>query len=153
MSPGSVLIPAKREFDVLSGGSGSIYGGEISLEFLLTEWLKGFTNYSYQERDFRDHKLLGAGANHKGNVGLNFTLPKGFQADVYINAMSRTKQSPGSVAPYSMVNLRLGYQFEIMGTKGNLGLGVFNLFNDKHREAPKDAIMERRITGGLQLKF
>ena len=153
LSPGAVFMPSAGEIRVLSGGGGSIYGGEISLEFLITEWLKGFTNYSYQERDIRDHDLLGVGANHKGNVGLNFTLPKGFEADVFVNSVSRSKQSPGSVAPYSMVNLRLGYQFEIMGTKGNLGVGVLNLFNDKHREAPKAALIERRITGGLQLKF
>ncbi len=154
MSPGSVLVTTPvPHIAVLSGGSGSIYGGEISLEFLINEWVKGFANYSYQQRDFRDEKLLGVGANHKENVGLNFTLPKGFEADVFVNAVSRSKQSPGSVAPYSTVNLRLGYQFEIMGTKGNLGLGVSNLFNDKHREAPKAAVIEHRITGGLQLKF
>lgn len=153
MSPGSVLNPAKREFEVLRGGGGSIYGGEIGLQYLLTDWLKGFTNYSYQERDFHNHDLMGVGANHKGNVGLNFTLAKGLEADVFVNALSRSKQSPGSVAPYSMLHLRLGYQFELMGAKGNVGLAVFNLPNDKHRETPKAGLIERRITGGLQLKF
>jgi iron complex outermembrane recepter protein len=154
MSPGSVLVTNPLpHIAVLSGGGGSVYGGEVALKYLFNEGLTGFANYSYQQRDFRDHSLLGAGANHKGNVGLNFTLPKGFEADLFVNSVSRTKQSPGSVAPYATVNLRLGYQFDIMGTKGNLGVGVFNLFNDKHREAPLAAVIERRITGGLQLKF
>ncbi len=151
MSPGS--WQKGLEMRVLSGGSASIYGGEIGLEFLVNEWLRGFANYSYQQRNFSDQKLSGVGADHKANVGLNFTLPKGFEADLFVNSVSRSKQSPGSVAPYSMVNARLGYQFELMGAKGNLGVGVYNLFNDKHREAPLAAIIERRITGGLQFKF
>lgn len=43
---------------VLTGGGGSIYGGEIGFEASFSDWLKGFINYSYQERKL-DRDLLG----------------------------------------------------------------------------------------------
>jgi hypothetical protein len=51
------------------------------------------------------------------------------------------------------VNLRLGYQFKLLGAKGKLQFSVFNLFNDRHREIRGGDIIERRITGGLQFNF
>jgi outer membrane receptor protein involved in Fe transport len=93
------------------------------------------------------------GPHHKGNVGLNFTLPKGFEGDVYVSTVGQSTGSPGKVDSYSLVNLRLGYQFKLLGAKGELDVRVFNLFNDRHREIPGGDIIERRITGGLQFNF
>ncbi len=153
LSLGPLSLPANPlELVLLTGGGGSFYGGEVAFEFLLSEWLKGFVNYSYQERDVA-LKLLGMGPHHKGNVGLNFTLPKGFEGDVYVSTVGQSTGSPGKVDSYSLVNLRLGYQFKLLGAKGELDVRVFNLFNDRHREIPGGDIIERRITGGLQFNF
>lgn len=153
LAVGPLSLPANPlELVVLTGGGGSIYGGEVAFDFLFSEWLKGFANYSYQERDL-DFQLLGIGPSHKGNVGLNFTLPKGFEADVFLNGVGESTGIPGKVDPYTLVNLRLGYQFELLGGKGKLNFAVFNLFNDRHREVRGGDIIERRITGGLQLSF
>ena len=141
------------ELSLSTGGGGSIFGGEISLEFLLTDWLKGFMNYSYQERDINDKRLLGIGARHKGNVGLSFTLPKSLQGDVYVNTVGRSTGTSGTVDPYTLVNLHLGYPFDLWGTKGRLNFAVFNLFNDRHREVPGGDLIERRISGGIQFRF
>ena len=153
LSLGPLSLPADPlELVLLTGGGGSIYGGEVAFEFLFSEWLKGFMNYSYQERDV-DLKLLGMGPHHKGNVGLNFTLPKGFAADVFVSTVGQSTGSPGKVDSYSLVNLRLGYQFKLLGAKGKLDVKVFNLFNDRHREIPGGDIIERRITGAVHFKF
>lgn len=153
LSLGPLSLPANPlELVLLTGGGGSFYGGEVAFEFLFSEWLKGFVNYSYQERDVA-LKLLGMGPHHKGNVGLNFTLPKGFEGDVYVSTVGQSTGSPGKVDSYSLVNLRLGYQFKLLGAKGELDVRVFNLFNDRHREIPGGDIIERRITGGLQFNF
>jgi iron complex outermembrane receptor protein len=137
---------------LFTAGGGSIYGGEIAVEVLFTDWLKGFTNYSFQQRNV-DWDLLGIGSRHKGNVGLSFTLPKDFEVDLYLNWAGKGSGFPGGVDPYSMVNLRLGYRFELLGTKGSVFFGASNLFNDRHREVPGGDIIERRIAGGLQFKF
>ena len=90
---------------------------------------------------------------HKGNVGLNFLLPRGFEADVAVNSVGESSGSPGKVGPYTSVNLRLGYQFNFWSTKGRIMFGASNLFNDRHREIPGGDILNRRIIGGLQFKF
>jgi len=139
--------------DVLTDGGGSIFGGEVSFEFLLTEWLKGFMNYSYQERHL-DSQLLGVGSPHKGNVGLNFTLPKSFEADIFVNGVGRsTGERAGKADSYTLVNLHLGYPFQLLGTKAKLDFQVFNLFNDRHREVVGGDIIERRISGGVRFNF
>lgn len=154
LSLGPLSLPANPlEPRLFTGGGGSVFGGEIGFEFLISEWLKGFMNYSYQERDFDDRRLLGIAPHHKGNAGLNFTLPKGFEADIFLNTVGQSTGLPSKVDPYTLVNLRLGYQFELWGTKGRLGFSVFNLLNDRHREVRGGDTIERRITGALQLKF
>lgn len=140
------------ELSLLTGGGGSIFGGEIGFEFFISEWLKGLMNYSYQERNLpRD--VLGLGPHHKGNVGLNFTLPEGFEADLVLNVVGSSDGVPGKVDPYALLNVRLGYQFRLLGTRGKLNFAVFNVFNDRHREIPGGDIIERRISGNLQFKF
>lgn len=145
--------PCPSELALSTGGGGSILGGEFALEFLITDWLKGFANYSYQNRDIDDQRLLGMGARHKGNVGLHFDLPKGFQADFFVNAVGESTGFPGTVGPYTLVNLHLGYEFELPAVKGRLGFVGFNLFDDRHREVPGGDIIDRRLGGFLQLNF
>ncbi len=138
---------------ISTGGAGSIFGGEIAFEYLLADWLKGFMNYSYQEREFNDRRLLGIAPRHKGNVGFNFTFLKDFEADLFVNAVGRTDGPPGHVDPYALVNLHLGYNFELLGNKGKLNFGVFDLFNERHREIRGGDIIERRIAGGVRFSF
>jgi outer membrane receptor protein involved in Fe transport len=140
------------EFTILTQGDGYVFGGEIGVEFLFSDWLKGFANYSYQQRH-ADPNILGLGPRHKGNIGLSFNLPKRFEADVFMNAVGRSTGAPAPVDPYTTLNLRLGYPFEILGTKARLSFAVSNLFNDKHKEFPGGDTIERRITGLLQFRF
>jgi iron complex outermembrane receptor protein len=140
------------EFTILTQGDGYIVGGEIGFEFLFNDWLKGFANYSYQERH-ADPNILGVAPHHKGNIGLSFNLPKRFEADVFMNSVGRSSGFPAPVDPYTTVNLRLGYPFELLGAKSRLSFAVSNLFNDKHKEFPGGDTIERRITGLLQFRF
>jgi iron complex outermembrane receptor protein len=140
------------EFTILTQGDGYILGGEVGLEFLFNDWLKGFANYSYQDRH-ADPNILGVAPRNKGNVGLSFNLPKRFEADVFINSLGRSTGLPAPVDPYTTVNLRLGYPFELFGAKARLNFAVSNLFNDKHKEFSGGDTIERRITGLLQFRF
>jgi len=142
--PDQLTIPNKE--------NGSIFGGEFSLEFLLAEWLKGFLNYSYQEREV-DLRSLGMAPHHKGNVGLNVSLKNGFSASVFVHHVGESEGFPGHVNPYTLVNVRLGYQFKVLGNETELSLQAFNLFNDVHREIPGGDLIERRVTGTLRFRF
>ncbi|HKY07947.1 MAG TPA: TonB-dependent receptor, partial [Candidatus Binatia bacterium] len=152
MSTGVSPTASPLEFAVLTQGDGYIFGGEIGLEFLVSDWLKAFANYSYQQRH-ADRSILGIGPRHKGNIGLSVNLPKRLEADVFMNAVGRGTGAPARVDPYTTVNLRLGYPFELLGAKARLSLAVSNLFNDKHKEFPGGDVVERRITGLLQFRF
>lgn len=148
LPPGSPL-----QVGILNGGRGNIYGGEIGMDFFFAKGLIGYMNYSYQERQVADPRVLGMGPNHKGNVGLNITLPQGWEADFWLNAVGPSSGSPGKVGSYNTVNLHLAYPFEWAGTKFRLTFGATNLFNDKHQEIPGGDFIDRRIVGGLQFRF
>ena len=141
------------QVSILNGGNGSIFGGEVGMEFRLWDWLIGYMNYSYQDRDVKDPRVLGMAPRHKGNVGLNFILPEGFEADLSVNSVGESSGFPGTVGPYTSVNLRLGYQFKLWGHGGQITFGASNLFNDRHPEIPGGDTLDRRITGGIQFKF
>lgn len=145
--------PCPAELALSTGGGGTIIGGELAFEFLITDWLKGSANYSYQNRDFADTRLLGMGARNKGNVGIHLNLPGGFRADAYVNIVGESTGFPEPIGPYTMVHLHLGYDFELTNVKGRLGFAGFNLFNDRHREVPGGDIIDRRLTGFLELRF
>jgi iron complex outermembrane receptor protein len=148
-----IIPPAGPVTTFANVDAGPIYGGEFSLEFFLVEWLQGFLNYSYQDRDFDNPIALGVVPRHKGNFGLNFTLPHGFSADVFVNAVGESEGAPGKVDPYTLVNIRLGYQFEVLGADAEVDFAVFNLFNDVHQEIPGGDFIDRRITGSIHLSF
>ncbi len=152
MSTGPVPTGA-QQVSILNGGGGSMYGGEVGLEFLLWDWLLGYMNYSYQDRDVSDSRVLGMAPRHKGNLGLNFILPKGFEADFGVTSVGESSGFPGQVGPHTTVNLRLGYQFKLWGSDGRITFGAANLLNDRHREIPGGDTLNRRITGGIQFKF
>jgi iron complex outermembrane receptor protein len=153
MSTGVTQNPSNPlEFNIETQGKGYIFGGEVGLEFLFNSWIKGFANYSYQQRH-ADPGILGIAPRHKGNVGLNFNLPKRFEADLFLNAVGRATGLPAPVDPYTTVNLRLGYPFEIFGAHARLSIAVSNLFNDTHKEFPGGDTIGRRITGLLQFRF
>ena len=57
------------------------------------------------------------------------------------------------VNPYTLVNLRLGYRFNVFGNEAELAIQAFNLFNDVHREVPGGDLIERRVSGTLRYRF
>jgi len=140
------------ELTILNREDGSIFGGEFSLEFLLAEWLQGFFNYSYQERKV-DLRSLGIAPHHKGNAGLNFSLKHGFSANVFVHHVGESEGFPGKVNPYTLVNVRLGYRFKVLGNEAEIALAAFNLFNDMHREIPGGDLIERRVSGTVRYRF
>jgi len=140
------------EFTILTQGGGYIVGAELGAELLFTDWLKGFANYSYQNRDVKP-EILSIGPRHKGNLGLSANLPKRIETDIYLNTVGGSASLQGKVDPYTTVNLRLGYPFEILGAKARFHFAVSDIFNHKHKEFPGGDTLERRITGLLQLRF
>jgi len=161
----------------VNGGVADVYGGEVGVEVLMTAWLSGFANYTYQEvgqssngysrRGFPHHKV-NAGLRMKWNpfsgeilyhhVG-DASYPL---ADAFTNLASffpaGTVLPQERVPSYNLLNLRLGYRIwqEQTGDhlrEAELAVSVFNALNDTHREHPLGDFLGTRVMGWLTVKL
>jgi iron complex outermembrane receptor protein len=160
-------------------GQADIYGGEAGMEFIATQWLSGFANFSYQEigQSFTGDARRGA-PRFKWNVGLRTEWDNGLSAEaVYHYYGSATYPiSPafdtfaavpgtgvivpnGRVGSYNLLNLRAGYKFwKQTASAGYLreaevAVSGFNALNDQHKEHPLGDTIGSRVMGWLTVRF
>jgi outer membrane receptor protein involved in Fe transport len=130
----------------------STVGGELGLEVLLTDWLTGFANYSYQYRFIDDPAVPGVVPRNKANAGL--TLSRwGFTGTLWLHYVGEEEGRDGKLDPYTLVNVRLARSFKLFGQDAELAVQAFNLFNDVHQEVVGGDEIGRRISGTLRVKF
>jgi iron complex outermembrane receptor protein len=129
-----------------------IYGGEIGFDVFITSWLRGFVNYSYQERE-GDAGSQDPTPHHKGNAGLTGVFTNGISATALLHHVGKPESNVRDVKPYTLVNLRLGYRFKLFERDAEVAVQAFNLFNDVHREFPRGDLIERRVSGTIRYRF
>jgi len=142
-------------------------GLELGLDFLLTDWLTGFANYTYQKIHRSDLGNLEVDPKNMVNFGFHAKSGKWLSGltfhyvdkfyeiyDAANPALGRLSAAQ-KVAPYITVDARIAYK-----PKDNLefALTAFNLFNDRHYESnPVGWIgadkVERRIMASVTYKF
>ncbi len=161
----------------INGGVADVYGGEASLEVLMTSWLSGFANYAYQEVGQSSSGFSRRGfPHHKVNAGLrvNWNQFKGEVLYHHVGAASYPLADAftnlarlfpaGTVLPaedvrsYNLLNLRLGYliwrqQSGDHVREAELAVSVFNALNDSHREHPLGDLLGTRVMGWLTVKL
>jgi iron complex outermembrane receptor protein len=148
----SALPPVPAGSQYINVGGGEVVGVEVGIDVLISSWLKGFLNYSYQDR--RGHlPAMGFAPHHKGNVGLTFTFPHGLSATTLVHYVGDLDTLASGVYAYTLTHVRLGYRFQVFGNKTELALQVANLFNDVHQEVPGGDLIERRLSGTIQAQF
>ncbi|MCA9470300.1 MAG: TonB-dependent receptor, partial [Nitrospira sp.] len=170
------VIPIGTNTRVLvNEGEADIYGGEAGLEFLVTPWLSGFANYSYQEihQTIKSNDIPRAGPRFKVNGGIRAELDSGLNGEAALHYVGATiypldsffgtiaappfngvAPPAGRIGSYFLLNLRGGYRFwEIGGIKmAEIGISLFNSLNDKHQEHPLGERIASRILGWLTVK-
>lgn len=168
-SPGG-LIP--KSYIYKNRGKADGQGGEVGFEFLLAEWLTGILNYSYEEifdreddpTTFVDEKnqRKKESPQNKVNAGLRFKFKNGLSSNIlahYVDEIEwRDGQTCYKLDPYTLVNVRVGYQ---LNSHIEIAIAVFNLFNDKHYEymignnpdLPFGEEIARKITGNINCRF
>jgi outer membrane receptor for ferrienterochelin and colicin len=153
VSPSGTLLTGEQFANV---GRGSIFGGEVGLDFFIASWLTEFLNYSYQERKGNTF-ALGFAPHHKGNVGLTLALTKALSATVLVHHVGQPDMPPNGlfswVNPYTIVNCRLGYHLTWFQHDVELSIQAFNLLDDVHREIPDGDLIERRVSGTIRFRF
>jgi iron complex outermembrane recepter protein len=157
-------------------GEADIYGGEAGVEFLVTSWLSGFANYSYQEirQTFTGDARRG-GPRSKFSGGLRGEWNNGLNGEVayhyYGSASYPIGQAFFSFVPlgvpppqtlvgsYNLLNIRAGYRFWQQRARAGyirdaeVAVSAFNALNDRHKEHPLGDTIGSRVMGWLMVKF
>jgi iron complex outermembrane recepter protein len=160
-------------------GQADIYGGEAETEFLVTQWLSGFANFSYQEvgQSFQDQARR-AVPRFKWNMGLRAEFQNGINGEAAFHhygsvtypisstfAIFAAIPNSGVTAPdprvgsYNLLNIRGGYKFwKQKASAGYLreaevAVSAFNALNDKHQEHPLGDTIGSRVMGWLTVRF
>ncbi len=159
----------ERTFDNASGEA-TIQGVEGGAEFLVTPWLTGFANVSYQDIS---QSLVGivrrGGAQWKVNGGLRADWENGFNGETVIHYVGSADYPVGTtfdlvstfpggmpapderVGSYTLLNVRGGYRF--WEDKAELALSVFNALGGEHREHPLGEKIQSRFLGWLTIRL
>lgn len=160
-------------------GQADIYGGEAETEFLVTQWLSGFANFSYQEvgQSFQDQARR-AVPRFKWNMGMRAEFQNGINGEAAFHhygsvtypisstfAIFAAIPNSGVTAPdprvgsYNLLNIRGGYKFwKQKASAGYLreaevAVSAFNALNDKHQEHPLGDTIGSRVMGWLTVRF
>ncbi|MDR4465877.1 MAG: TonB-dependent receptor [Nitrospira sp.] len=150
-------------------GEADIFGGEAGIELLVTSWLSGYANYTYQEVTQR---AADRGApRFKVNAGARGLWENGFSAEInYFHVGSATYPIEGffsllptppdeRVSNYNLLNLRAAYRFWQQQAKAGylrdaeVAVSAFNSLNDKHREHPLGDLIGSRVMGWLTVRY
>ena len=147
-------------------------GGEIGLDYLLTDWLTGSINYAYIDvRDITHDRDYLDSPKNKVNIGLSANWKNGLNANLTCHYIDTTTWS-NSLATYPvadrlflkndayfLVNTRVGYRFNKDSME--VAFAVYNLFDEKHYEYPESPSvgapggdqLRRQVTASFNYKF
>ncbi len=148
------LIPKTMVSSFENWGDGWGLGGEMNLAFSFNRRVSGFLNYAYQVIKNKDddpstmnidekNRERTENPKHKANAGLRFLFKNGISLNLLAHWVDKTQKvfsdssgrtSLGPVKAYFLFNPRLGYTF--WRNKAEIGVAVFNLFNNRHYEYP-----------------
>jgi iron complex outermembrane receptor protein len=147
----------------INGGVGDIYGGEAGAELLVTNWLSGFANFSYEEigQTFSGAAQRGA-PRFKANGGLRGEWDNGINGEVALyHVGAATYPIPGTysafapfgvvspdprVGSYNLLNIRAAYKF--WHEKAEVAVTAFNALDDRTRKIRSATPSEAGSWGG-----
>lgn len=174
VAPGSTLSTFVND-----SGVADILGGEVGVDYLITTWLSGFANVSYQDtqQSITDTVRRG-GPRYKTNAGLRLTTDYGLSTEALVHFVGAATYPvsnvfstfsrfypPGVTAPdphvgsYTLVNLRSGYRIWHNRSEAGhersaeLAVSAFNALNDKHKEHPLGAQIGSRVMGWVTIYY
>ena len=169
-----VVTDGKIERKGFNLGDANEIGSEVELKYPLTSWLTGKINYTYLEAQIKEEDIPNVPPEYvKGtphnmmNMELRAKFKNGLSANLQANYVDKVDfvlvqdwdhiagdEVGGRAKAYTMVTMRLGYDFQLGGKDAQLALSALNLFDQKHDEYPvRNARPGRRILGSFSHKF
>lgn len=143
------VSPTQITSMAMNGGDAWGIGGEFDLNFLVTDRLSLFANYSYQQTTDKDDNPTTTSVNEEGrvrhdvpqhrvNAGGRMKFKGGLSASLLLHWVDGTErlinENPVRVRSYTIANGRVGWTF--WKEKAEASLYVFNILNDRHFEYP-----------------
>jgi iron complex outermembrane receptor protein len=160
--------PRRSVFLMNALGKANIVGGEASIEFLVTSWLSGFANYSYQQFNSNfSANVKRAGPPFTINGGFRGEWENGLSSELAVHHVAAAtypvdsdfRNSPlfGNPVPdprvgaYTLLNIRGAYRF--LREKAEVAVSIFNALNERHKEHPLGDTIGSRVMGWLTIRF
>jgi iron complex outermembrane receptor protein len=158
---------------LVNGGDADIYGAEGGVEILLSSWLSGFANISYQKvrQTFTGEFRRGA-PDFKANVGVRGEWDTGLSGEGSVNyvegatyplldsASSLVSLLPAqTVDNYTLLHLRGAYKlWQEKAAAGymrdaEVALSAYNALNDTHKEHPLGDTIGSRVMGWVTVRY
>jgi len=164
------ILPLGSEFgdEIYSINSGTAkgIGGEIGSEYLITSWLKGIFNYSYQWITDENEKQNEAYPVNKFNVGARLKV-SGLSANILANYVGSIREEylvssfpfikrKDLLGDYVILNARVGYSF--LNEQMEIALSGQNLLNDTNFKGklynyPTSDPIPLRVFVSISVKF
>lgn len=140
-----------------NAGKVNEYGGELGINYYISDELLLGANYAYFRFEVKDKKvgdvLLPNAPRHKGNVGLSY-LGKKLNGSVRLKLVDGFPWAAGvfagNITGYAIVNVAAGYQIH---KNVHLGLTVTNALDKEHYEIFGGSLNGRRAIGSLAVTF
>jgi outer membrane receptor protein involved in Fe transport len=145
-----------------NNGKDQVFGGEAEAEFLISESLLVFGNYTYVVRRDRDTHEVNTGApRNAGNAGIRFTNSGGWGATLWVTAVDSVQFiDPNSGDPlegeadaYALLNARVAYSFTIDATRGTVFIQGLNILDHDHREHPHGESYGAVVNAGVEVSW
>ncbi len=158
-------------FDYENEGRAVAYGGEISLEYHVSDRLSGYLNYSYQELKAKSDgvqfqlnekgDVIESSPRHKINAGVYAEMENGLNGSVDLNFVDDVEFGffdPATTVPtevelddYTRVDVRIGYKCPKRDVEASL---IFqNALDDSHREFPTGERFQRLVLFQVKARF
>ena len=146
-SPGGVIPSA---VSIFNESDAEAWGGEVSAEFSVTQWLSTYANYSYQRvTDSKTGEKIESSPSHKLNPGLYTRLGQNLTISVFANYVDSTVWDGQEIDSYMLLNSSIRYR----AGDTEIALSAFNLLNNRHQEHPDGDEIGRSVVLSLMYKI
>ena len=134
------------------------YGGELSINYHITDEILLGANYSYFKFEVKDQKvgdvLLPNAPKNKGNVSISYFGRNGLNFTIRLKAVEEYPWAAGvfrgDIPGYGIVNVAGGYRVH---ENVHLGVTVTNVLDKEHFELFGGSVNGRRAVGSLAVIF
>lgn len=141
-----------------NAGEVNEYGGEISVNYYVTDEVLLGANYAYFKFEVKDQQvgdvLLPNAPQNKGSVGISYFGKQGLNASLKLRLVEEFRWAAGvfegKIPGYGIVNVSAGYQVH---DNVKVGFTVTNLLDKEHFEVFGGSVNGRRAFGNLAVTF